>query len=382
MSATPPTTRRFAFKILVPLLAILVALAGLEIGLRVYHAFTKAPEMHSVSPKPLHVVTSAPYLYGLNPNENGTSSQGTRDDVVAIPKPKGTFRVLVLGDSLAYGSGIPPDKTFPNRLEALLRSQWTNAEVVNAGVSGYTPYNELQYYLTKGREFQPDVVVVAFCMNDVVNPRLHWGDAPNVRIPDEAIPNRDYDENHILPLIRLREEERRRAQQSGVSLFQRSELYRALAPRVARLFASKAVADPQRPTYITGEDTISIEVLMDESSPESRWLHSMYDQLHAATKADGVSLVIVLFPLAYQIDADYPFIPQRLISDYCNRAAIPCLDLLPSFRQHPQEETFLLNHSSFYDIWHLTESGHDLSAREIERFLRDRKLLPLNVAAR
>jgi lysophospholipase L1-like esterase len=382
MSATPPTNRRFAFRLLVPLLAILITLVGLEIGLRVYHAFTKAKQTAVVQPKPLHIVTDAPYLYGLNPSENGTSAQGTRDDVVAIPKPKGTFRVLVLGDSLAYGSGIPQDKTFPNRLEALLRPEWPNAEVVNAGVSGYTPYNELQYYLTKGREFQPDLVVVAFCMNDVVNPRLHWGDAPNVKIPNEAIPNREYDQNHILPLMRQREEKRKAAQSSVPSLLEHSELYRALAPRVARLYAPKVIADPRRPTYITGEDTISIEVLMDRSSSESRWLRSMYDQLHAATKADGVSLVIVLFPLAYQIEADYPFIPQRLISDYCNQAGIPCLDLLPPFRQHPQEETFLLNQSSFYDIWHLTERGHDLSAHEIERFLRDKQLLPLSIPAK
>jgi hypothetical protein len=374
MAATPP--RKSRFKLIVPVLAIVVTLVGLEIGLRVYHVFTKPARAaigNHVSPKPLHIVTDAPYLYGLNPNENDTSAQGTRDDVVAIPKPKGTFRVLVLGDSLAYGSGIPKDKTFPNRLESLLREKFNQAEVVNAGVSGYTPYNELHYYLTEGRKFQPDLVVVAFCMNDVVNPRLHWGDAPNVKIPEEAIPNRDYDANHILPLIKQREAERKDAHQS---LLEHSELYRALARRAAHLLTSRK-SEPRFPTYITGEDPISIEVLMDKSSPESRWLKSMYDQLHAATKGDGVPLVIVLFPLAYQLDANYPFIPQRQIVDYCNETSILCLDLLPSFRQHPQEDTFLLNHSSFYDIWHLTESGHDLSAREIERFLEDNKLLPL-----
>lgn len=373
MAATPP--RKSRFKLIVPVLAVVVTLVGLELGLRVYHLFTKlapAASGNGVPPKPLHIVTDAPYLYGLNPSENDTSAQGTRDDVVAIPKPKGTFRVLVLGDSLAYGSGIPKDKTFPNRLESLLREKFNNAEVVNAGVSGYTPYNELQYYLTEGRKFESDLVVVAFCMNDVVNPRLHWGDAPSVKIPEEAIPNREYDANHILPLINQREDQRKRTSQS---LLQRSELYRALAPRLSRLFASKN--EPRFPTYITGEDTISIEVLMDTSSPESRWLKSMYDRLHAATTDDRVPLVIVLFPLAYQLDANYPFIPQRQIADYCNQAAIPCLDLLPSFRQHPQEDTFLLNHSSFYDIWHLTESGHDLSARELERFLQENKLLPL-----
>ena len=365
-------TRRKVIRFVVSIIALLITLAALEVALRVYHAATRptAALVNTGAPVPLHIVTDAPYLYGLNPNHPDISSQGTRDDEVPIPKAKGTFRVLVLGDSIAYGSGIPKDKTFSNRLESLLRERLGSAEVVNAGVSGYSPYNELQYYLAKGKEFEPDLVVVAFCMNDVVNPRLHWGDAPGVRFPDDAIPNHDYDVNHILPLIQKRQQEKQRPQ----SVFEHSELYRALAPRLRRLFARKPEA--KVPTYITGEDDISIEVLVDKSSPESRWLRSMYDRLSAAVSANGAKLVIVIFPLAYQLDDDYPFMPQKQLHEYCDEKSVPCLDLLPSFRQQGKEKIFLLNNSPFYDIWHLTEAGHDVSAREIERFLGERKLLP------
>jgi lysophospholipase L1-like esterase len=364
--------RRSAIRFVVPVIAVLITLFALEVALRVYHAATRpaAVPVNQVAPVPLHIVTDAPYLYGLNPDHPDISSQGTRDDAVPIPKPRGTFRVLVLGDSIAYGSGIPKDKTFPNRLESLLRERLGSAEVVNAGVSGYTPYNELQYYLAKGKEFEPDVVLVAFCMNDVVNPRLHWGDAPGVRFPDDAIPNHDYDVKHILPLIQKREQDKQRSP----SVLEHSELYRALAPRVSRLFAPKP--ETKVPTYITGEDDISIEVLVDKSSRESRWLRTMYDRLGAAVAANGAKLVIVIFPLAYQLDDNYPFMPQKQLREYCDEKSVPCLDLLPSFRQQGKERVFLLNNSPFYDIWHLTEAGHDLSAREIERFLSERKLLP------
>ena len=364
--------RRLVIKFLVPVISVLFTLLTLEIALRGYHAakLAAAANVSQVAPVPLHVLTDAPYLYGLNPSHPDISSQGTRDDVVAIPKPKGTFRVLVLGDSIAYGSGLAKDRTFPNRLESLLREHLGSAEVVNAGVSGYSPYNELHYYLTRGKEFQPDIVVVAFCMNDVVNPRLHWGDAPGVRFPNDAIPNHDYDVNHIIPLIQKQKNDR----QSKSSVLEYSALYCALAPRLGRLFTKDSNA--KIPTYLTAEDTISIEVLVDKTTPESRWLWSIYDRLHAAVQENGAKLVVVLFPLAYQLEDDYPFMPQKQIGEYCQQRSIRCLDLWPSFRQHRKEDIFLLNNSPFYDVWHLTEAGHDLSAKEIERFLVDNRLLP------
>ena len=115
-----------------------------------------------------------PYLYGLNPKHPEISPQALRDDEISTSKPDGALRVLVLGDSVAYGAGTSRDKAFPNRLEKLLQNQLGSVEVLNTGVSGYTAYNELQFYLTAGRELQPDIVLLAFCMNDVVNPRLHW----------------------------------------------------------------------------------------------------------------------------------------------------------------------------------------------------------------
>ena len=55
--------------------------------------------------------------------------------------------------------------------------------------------------------------------------------------------------------------------------------------------------------------------------------------------------------------------------EYCKQNSILCIDLLPSFRQHPKEDIFLLDKEKYYDIWHLTEYGHELSAEEILRFL-------------
>lgn len=164
------------------------------------------------------------------------------------------------------GEKFAPQLAFPffrPRCQRQLRDQFGPIEVINAAVMGYTPYNELHYYLTEGRKFGADVVLVAFCMNDVANPRLHWGDAPGVTFPPEAIPNHDYDRDRILPRVRKLEEEKARP-----PLLKRSRLYGVMEKGVGRIFRRNArnFADTgfRIPTFITGEDTLSIEVLLDE----------------------------------------------------------------------------------------------------------------------
>jgi len=69
-------------------------------------------------------------------------------------------------------------------------------------------------------------------------------------------------------------------------------------------------------------------------------------------------------------------LPQTKILEYCKEKSLPCLDLLPAFRQHPKEDIFLLDKEVFYDIWHLTNYGHELSSEEILRFMDQQSLLP------
>ena len=359
------------------LAAVLLSLICGEIALRTYDAMRRTrANIPPPPPVPLHILKQSPVLYGLNPEHPGISSQGLRDDEAAIPKPAGTFRILVLGDSVAYGSNLPKDDIFANRLERLLRDHFGLVEVVNAAVMGYTAYNELHYYLEEGRNFGADLVLVAFCMNDVVNPRLHWGDAPGVTFPAESIPNHDYDRDHILPRIRKLEEEKTRP-----PLLKKSRLYevveKARGPLFRKRFRHFADTGARIPTYITGEDTLSIEVLLDRNSPEWRWLASIYASLHDAVRAEGAKMAIAIFPLAYQLDEGYPFFPQERLADYCRENSIPCLDLLPAFRKHAKADIFVLEKEGRDDIWHLTDQGHKLSADEIQRFLQEQGLVPI-----
>lgn len=60
----------------------------------------------------------------------------------AVPPPPGSqagaIRLLVLGDSLSAGYGLPANEAFPAQLERALRAKGHNVNVINAGVSGDT----------------------------------------------------------------------------------------------------------------------------------------------------------------------------------------------------------------------------------------------------
>jgi acyl-CoA thioesterase I len=64
----------------------------------------------------------------------------------ASPAAARTIRLVVLGDSLTAGLGLPPGKAFPDRLQAALRARGWDVEVFNAGVSGDTAADGLARY--------------------------------------------------------------------------------------------------------------------------------------------------------------------------------------------------------------------------------------------
>ena len=64
----------------------------------------------------------------------------------ASPAEARTIRLVVLGDSLTAGLGLPPGKAFPDRLQAALRARGLDVDVLNAGVSGDTAADGLARY--------------------------------------------------------------------------------------------------------------------------------------------------------------------------------------------------------------------------------------------
>ncbi len=98
------------------------------------------------------------------------NSQGLRDVEHQYEKPEGVYRVLILGDSFPEGLQVPLEDTVGRVLERRLNaSSPANYEVVNAGVSRFGTDNELLFYLHEGARYQPDLVLLFFFYNDLLD---------------------------------------------------------------------------------------------------------------------------------------------------------------------------------------------------------------------
>ena len=75
--------------------------------------------------------------------------------------------LMVLGDSLVAGHGLPQDEAFPNVLGRLLKKDGFDVEVVNAGVSGDTTAGGLAR-LDWSLASKPDAAIIVLGGNDLL----------------------------------------------------------------------------------------------------------------------------------------------------------------------------------------------------------------------
>ncbi len=93
----------------------------------------------------------------------------------ARPSPSPTARrILALGDSFTYGTGLPVEQTFLCVAEDRLRERGQDVFVFNAGIPGYRTIQEQSQLVNYGLAVDPDVVVLFWCMNDAVPDLPPW----------------------------------------------------------------------------------------------------------------------------------------------------------------------------------------------------------------
>lgn len=100
---------------------------------------------------------------------------GFRGAELASEKPRGSLRVVCMGESSTYCTGIADDRdTYPARLQEALAAALPDRaiEVVNAGIGGYTTAENVLRCLFDVVPLQPDLVVYYYTHNDVHARRL------------------------------------------------------------------------------------------------------------------------------------------------------------------------------------------------------------------
>jgi lysophospholipase L1-like esterase len=346
--------------------------AVFEAALRIWGHSEAAPSFETL------FIPDARLGYRLRPNartryvtaefdtEIAINAQGVRDDAAIGPKPANERRIVVLGDSLVLSVQVEAHETFCRLLEERLNAGGgpTHYRVINAGVQGYGPVEELLFYREVARAFQPDLVIDAIFVGndaeDAYNNRGRLEGAP--RVAADAVSQslsarlrRVVRRSLVLQVLRLR----------IVSVTDRLSNWMSPPEPPLQSYAAKPA---QR---ITDGLRVSTDCVR---------------QLAADAARDGARTMIMLMPARFQVDdADYGRLRDIVagaggtlvrdaatvrFADALRPLGLPEFDALPSLRAAlPGPDVF------FQQTVHLTPRGHRVLADALAQFLRGQGLL-------
>jgi hypothetical protein len=270
---------------------------------------------------------------------------GFRDLEHAVRKRPGTFRLLGLGDSFTYGVGVAFEQTFLHVLESMLNSRdgrHPTVEIIKAGIPRFFPEPERILLEQYGLQFRPDVVLVAFLLNDLVDTQ-HGINA--VEIDGYG---------HLI---------RREAKELGpvaMEISRHSHLGR---------FLLRSYVDWQvRRNYPAREDRLS-----EGGGPHEReWLtvESEYERMVAIAGSIGAKVVIVHIPQQGPWTSSSRY-PSTRLAEWAMERAVAFVDLLPAMEEASRHERLYYEKDG-----HCTPAGHAIIAQELYRHLVARRLVP------
>jgi hypothetical protein len=321
------------------------------------------------------------------------NTQGLRGPEVAIPKPAGTFRALILGDSVVEGAQVAEDDTMASRLQAELAAvaPGRRVETVNAGVAGFGTGQQLLFLEREGLAYQPDMLVLVFTIaNDAADNSLdvakRWklaaerrpffvksGDALELQ-PFEAPPPEAW--SGVRTVLR-----------NNSVVFTTLELW----------WIGKTVARAQS-SVVPGLDA-EREVYLNEVGDDWRnaWetTEALLARVQATADAASIPLLVVLSPSEWQTYDDLwpelvgdgsqakrrfsPGAPNERLAEIAARQGITLLDLRPVFRAEVEAGAPPV---IFRKDGHWTEHGHAVAARAVAAAVQYHDLARAETTAR
>jgi len=161
---------RILFAITFSTVLLFGVIASVEVACQVAYRVTQGSWLF-ISKPPSAVVAFErhPYLVGIpKPNFQVDfikhNASGYRGPEVATPKSDGVIRIVTLGGSTTYGTGVAETSTWPSILQGKLGEGF---EVVNLGVPGYASVENLIQTALWLSDFQPDIAIYYEGWNDL-----------------------------------------------------------------------------------------------------------------------------------------------------------------------------------------------------------------------
>jgi len=127
--------------------------------------FALDPVLGDIMAPGQHGRQTLPGNYSFTYHNNSLGFRGSRE----YGEQKNGRRVLLLGDSFTYGTGVNDDQTFAFLAEQELAAQNRQVEILNAGCAGKGTDYALKLFLTLGNKLKPDLTALCFFGNDFVD---------------------------------------------------------------------------------------------------------------------------------------------------------------------------------------------------------------------
>ena len=279
------------------------------------------------------------------------NSHGLRDREFEYAKPRGTRRILCLGDSFFCGYGVTAEETLAKVLERTLASRDGEAtwEVLNAGVGSTGTAHQLAYYLQDGWRYEPDLVVLGFFRGNDFSDNLYSGLF--------TLENGELT-RHAAPRTGARRIQAMTAWIPGHrTFFARSHLLNLIRMRVSQLHHERLQSRPAR-----SEGTSLF--------PEMRALtYELLLRLRSECRDRACGLVVLVIPAPGTTEVE----PDPQVTDlllFMLENGITHLDLTPAFASQEGLENLRYPLDK-----HWNAEGHERAAELLHDFLESEGLL-------
>ena len=135
--------------------------------------------------KPVLTIIPNQHLTTININ-----NEGFRGAEINVLKNNNDYRIIMIGGSTVFGAGMPNDNlTIPYQLNKKFEEKYNNVEVINAGISSITSFEELYHFKEKLIHLEPNLVIIYDGANDVhnkitIDPEIPNTDKDNLKMKD------------------------------------------------------------------------------------------------------------------------------------------------------------------------------------------------------
>jgi lysophospholipase L1-like esterase len=262
---------------------------------------------------------------------------------------KGKKRVLVLGDSFTEGSHVGEEDLFTN----IIANKNPNLEVMNAGIGGWSTVQEYLYLRNAGIDLNPDLVLLMFFENDLIENCLSFypsiGPRPyaymqNGQLVINENPSPDEWRKYVLPLP------------FALQLNRYSLAYNFFNFRVYQTF---------RASYLNKMEYE--DVRKTDSYPKMEIASLLYKQMHKMLNERTMLFAVGLIPTKQDAQKGSSVVIPTFLS-FCQEQGISCISLL-----QPLKDEYDKGSKPYYNLdIHWNRTGHRVAAEVLGKYIQDK----------